>query len=85
LNHRRSISHPAADPHIVNLQPDEITAPEFAVDGEVEQGQVTPPPFQPEPDPYGPDILGLQWPFLTDQGAPFSKARAADAPPSGSR
>jgi hypothetical protein len=41
LNHRRSVSHPAADTHIIGLQPDEITSPEFAIDRKVEQREVT--------------------------------------------
>jgi hypothetical protein len=40
LDHRRPIAHPAADTHIIDLHPDEITSPEFAVDGEVEQCEV---------------------------------------------
>jgi hypothetical protein len=41
LNHRRSVSHPAADTHVIGLQPDEITTPEFAIDSKVEQRKVT--------------------------------------------
>jgi hypothetical protein len=41
LNHRRSVSHPAADTHVIGLQSDEITAPKFAVDSKVEQREVT--------------------------------------------
>jgi hypothetical protein len=41
LNHRRSVSHPAADTHVIGLQPDEITAPKFAIDSKVEQREVT--------------------------------------------
>src|SRR5467141_3484697 len=37
LNHRRSVSHPAADTHVIGLQPDEITTPKFAIDSKVEQ------------------------------------------------
>jgi hypothetical protein len=41
LNHRRSVSHPAADTHVIGLQPDEITTPKFAIDSKVEQREVT--------------------------------------------
>ena len=48
-------------------EPDEITAPKFAVDSKVEQREVTFSPLQLEPDPYGPDISRLQRTFLTDE------------------
>src|SRR5712671_2588752 len=67
LNHRRSVSHPAADTHVIGLQPDEITTPKFAVDSKVEQREVTFSPLQLEPDPYGPDISRLQRTFLADE------------------
>jgi len=38
LNHSATFSHPSAGPYVVDLQADEIAAPEFAVDREVEQG-----------------------------------------------
>ena len=64
LNHRRSVSHPAADTHVIGLQPDEITTPKFAVDSKVEQREVTFSSLQLEPDPYGPDIsLGFNGRF----------------------
>ena len=40
LNDGRAVTHPAADADIVDQQPHEIAAPEFAVDREVEQGEV---------------------------------------------
>jgi hypothetical protein len=45
LNHRRSVSHPSTDTYVIGLQPDEITAPKFAIDGKVEQSEVTFSPF----------------------------------------
>src|SRR6266566_9473230 len=44
LNHRRSVSHPAADTHVICLQPDEITSPEFAIDRKVDTLKGTRPP-----------------------------------------
>ena len=41
LNHRRSVSHSSTDTYVIGLQPDEITAPKFAIDGKVEQSEVT--------------------------------------------
>jgi hypothetical protein len=40
LNDGRAVTDPNADADIVDLQPHEIAAPEFAVDREVEQGEV---------------------------------------------
>jgi hypothetical protein len=50
LNYRRSITHSAAGTQVIDVQPDEVTAPGLAVDGEVEQSQVTPAVLLPEPD-----------------------------------
>lgn len=38
LNDGRAVTDPTADADIVDLQPHEIAAPEFAVDRKVEQG-----------------------------------------------
>jgi hypothetical protein len=38
LNDRRAITDPTTDADIVDLQPNEIATPEFAVNREVEQG-----------------------------------------------
>ena len=38
LNYGLGVTEPTADADIVDLQPHEIAAPEFAVDREVEQG-----------------------------------------------
>jgi hypothetical protein len=38
LNDGRAVTDPTADADILDLQPHEIAAPEFAVDHEVEQG-----------------------------------------------
>jgi hypothetical protein len=38
LSDGRAVTDPAAEADIVDLQPHEIAAPEFAVDREVEQG-----------------------------------------------
>jgi hypothetical protein len=69
LDYRRSITHPAARTHIIDLQPNEVTAPELAVDSEVEHRQVTLAVLQLQPDAYRPDILRLQRALLADQAA----------------
>src|SRR5260370_9066832 len=51
LNNRGAVSDPAAGADIVDLQPDEVTASELAVDGEIEQGKIARPTLQLQPDP----------------------------------
>ena len=70
LNHGRSIANPAAGADIVDLQPHEIAAPEFAVYSEVEQGEVAGSALHLEPDPDRPHVLRLQRALLPNK-APF--------------
>ena len=53
-----------------DLQPHEIAAPEFAVDREVEQGEVAGAALHLKPDPDRPYILRLQGALLPTK-APF--------------
>src|SRR6516164_7314050 len=53
-----------------DLQPHEIAAPEFAVDREVEQGEVAGAALHLEPDPDRPHVLRLQRALLSNK-APF--------------
>jgi hypothetical protein len=39
LHHRRSVSHPSADTYVIGLQPDEITAPKFAIDDKLNKAR----------------------------------------------
>src|SRR5215813_1664996 len=59
LNDGRAVTDPTANADIVDLQPHEITAPEFAVDREVEQGEVAGSALHLEPDPDRPHVLRL--------------------------
>ena len=59
LDDGRAVTDPTADADIVDLQPAEIAAPEFAVDREVEQGEVAGSALHLEPDPDRPHVLGL--------------------------
>ena len=52
-----AVTDPTADADIVDLQPHEIAAPEFAVDREVEQGEVAGSALHLEPDPDRPHVL----------------------------
>jgi hypothetical protein len=75
LDNGSAVSDPAAGTNIVHLQPHEIAASEFAIDSEVEQGEIAGAVLQPKPDPDRPHLLGLQRSLLTDEASPYSKAR----------
>src|SRR5215472_7821607 len=70
LNDGCAVTDPTADADIVDLQPHEIAAPEFAVDREVEQGEVAGSALHLEPDPDRPHVLRLQRALLSHK-APF--------------
>src|SRR5262250_64668 len=70
LNDGRAVTDPTADADIVDLQPHEIAASEFAVDREVEQGEVTGSALYLEPNPDRPHVLGFQRALLPNE-APF--------------
>jgi hypothetical protein len=40
LDHRRSIANPAAGAHIIDPHPNEVAAPELAVDGQIEHRKI---------------------------------------------
>ena len=63
----RAVADPTADADIVDLQPHEIAAPEFAVDREVEQGEVAGSALHLEPDPDRPHVLRLQRALLPNK------------------
>jgi hypothetical protein len=65
LNDGGAISDSAASADIVDLQLREITTSKFAVDRQVEHGEVAGSVLQLKPDPDGPYIPGLQRSFLT--------------------
>jgi hypothetical protein len=55
--------------HVPNVQIQQITATQLAVDRQVEHGQVTNPVSVLEMDSDGPDVLGLERWLLADQPA----------------
>ena len=71
----KAFPNPAADADIIDLQPDEIAAPELAVDREIEQDEVASAALQLKPDPNSPDIFGLRGVLLANQ-APFALGAA---------
>jgi hypothetical protein len=60
---RVAASQSAADAQIVYLQTDEVASPQFAVDRQVEHGEVTPTRFDLKPGPDIPYFLGLEGRF----------------------
>src|ERR1700732_1953485 len=54
LDHGATVSHPAAGAYVVDLRADEIATSELAVDREVEQGKISLPTLQLNPNPNGP-------------------------------
>ena len=44
LDYRRSIANPPACAHILDLEPNEVAAPQLAVNGQIEHRQVSRPP-----------------------------------------
>ena len=74
LNDGRAVTDPAADADIGDFKPHQIAAPEFAVDREVEQGEVAGSTLHLEPDPDRPHVLRLQRALLPNE-APFATNR----------
>ncbi len=66
LHDDRSGRHPIALRHIANPQPDEITAAQLAVDGQVEKSKVPNSIGQLKADPDPPKLFQLEWELLAD-------------------
>jgi hypothetical protein len=64
LDDRCAVAQPAADAQIVDLQTDEIAAPQFAVDRQVEHCEVAFARLDLKADPDIPHFLGLEWALL---------------------
>ena len=54
---------------IVDSQPHQVASPEFAVDGQVEQGEITNPIGDLQTNSNGPDFLEFKWRFRADEFA----------------
>ena len=54
---------------VSHFKANEIAASELAIDGHVEQGEITGGSGQLKPDTNGPDVLGKKWSFLADDAA----------------
>jgi hypothetical protein len=76
LNSRCAIADFAAADDIANLELDEITATQLAVDRQIEQRSITKAFMFVEIEANGPDIARLEWSFWANTlscipGAPF--------------
>src|SRR5215470_1202422 len=70
LNDGRAIANSPASEHVIDPQPDEITAPELAVDRQIEHRKIASATLHLQLYSNGPDILWLQRALLTDQASP---------------
>jgi hypothetical protein len=60
LNDRRPVTDSTIHDHLADLQPDEVTAPEFAVDCQMEHRETADPHLALEMQADGSDLLGLE-------------------------
>jgi hypothetical protein len=67
LDHRRAIANSPAGGHVIDPQPNEVAAPELAVDGQIEHRKIALAPLHLEANTDGPDIPWLQRALLADQ------------------
>jgi 2-polyprenyl-6-methoxyphenol hydroxylase-like FAD-dependent oxidoreductase len=67
LDYRGVVLHSAPDTYVAHPEPHEVTALQLAVDGEIEQSEVSSALFKLEPDADCPDLLRSQRTFLTNE------------------
>jgi hypothetical protein len=65
-NYGRTIANPAADEYIVDSDPDEVAAPELAVDRQIEHRKIAPALLHLQPDSDRPNVFWLQRALLPD-------------------
>ena len=85
LDRGATFANPAAGGDIIDLQSDDVAAPELAVDRKVEQREVAFAALQLKPDPNCPDIFRLERALLARSGGPCSRERSWNALMMGSR
>ena len=69
LDHHGAVPYSVPDAHVVDLKPHEITAPQLAVDGQIEQSEIASALFELKPDADCPDFFWLQRTLLADKPA----------------
>ena len=82
LDHRCAVLHPAPDAYVGHPKPDEVTAPQLAINGEVEKRKVTSASLKLEANANCPDLLRFERAFLAGETAPSGSNawRGADCP-----
>lgn len=66
LDDHSALSHTATGDNVADSQGYQVTASQLAVNRQIEQGLITPFPFDLESDTDCPDLSGLQGWFLAD-------------------
>jgi hypothetical protein len=69
LDYRGAVPDWAPDAHVADLEPNEVTAPQLAVEGQIEQSAIASTLFELKPDADRPDLLWLQRALLADKAA----------------
>ena len=69
LDYRGAVPDSAPDAHVADLEPNEVTAPQLAVEGQIEQSEVASTVFELKPDADCPDLLWFQRALLADEAA----------------
>jgi hypothetical protein len=69
LDYRGAVPDSAPDAHVADLEPNEVTAPQLAVEGQIEQSEIASTLFELRPDADRPDLLWLQRALLADKAA----------------
>jgi hypothetical protein len=67
LDHRGAVPNSAPDAYVADLEPHEVTAPQLAVEGQIEQSEVASTFFELKPDADCPDLLWFQRALLADE------------------
>jgi hypothetical protein len=77
LNDGRAIANSPASEHVIDLQPNEIAAPELAIDRHIEHRKIASATLHLQPYLNGPDILRLPRALLANQASPVPRCTPA--------
>ena len=77
LNDGRAIANSPASEYVIDPQPNEIAAPELAVDRQIEHRKIASATLHLQPYSNCPDILRLQRALLADQASPVPRGTPA--------
>jgi hypothetical protein len=77
LDHGGAGAHPSIEGYIIDPERNQITGSQLAVERQIEQGQITNPLCDLEPDPNGPDLPSLERRFRSNQLASVPRCGAS--------